>query len=97
MRYSNKPPHAAPSSKLNCFTAYDVRGKLGSELNEDIAYRIGRAFAQHLKAKRVVIGGDNRLTSERLKKAVSRGLMDAGANVIDLGMTGTEEVYFAAF
>ncbi|MBL4645694.1 MAG: phosphomannomutase CpsG [Rhizobiales bacterium] len=62
-----------------------------------MAYRIGRAFAQHLKAKRVVIGGDNRLTSERLKKAVSRGLMDAGANVIDLGMTGTEEVYFAAF
>ncbi|MFK5978118.1 MAG: phosphomannomutase CpsG [Rhizobiaceae bacterium] len=97
MRHFNKPPHTNKCSKLSCFTAYDVRGKLGPELNEDIAYRIGRAFAQHMKAKRVVIGGDNRLTSEKLKKAASRGLMDAGANVIDLGMTGTEEVYFAAF
>jgi len=97
MRHFNKPPRAKECSKLSCFTAYDVRGKLGSELNEDIAYRIGRAFAQHLKARKIVIGGDNRLTSEKLKRAVSRGLMDAGANVIDLGMTGTEEVYFAAF
>ena len=82
---------------LSCFKAYDIRGKLGDELNEVIAYRIGRAYAQHLNAKRVVMGGDVRLTSESLKQAVAKGLMDAGADVIDIGMTGTEEVYFAAF
>jgi phosphomannomutase len=82
---------------LACFKAYDIRGKLGDELNEDIAYRIGRACAQHLNAKRVVVGGDVRLTSESLKLALANGLMDGGADVIDIGLTGTEEVYFAAF
>lgn len=82
---------------LTCFKAYDIRGKLGSELNEDIAYRIGRAYAQHLDAKRVAVGGDVRLTSEPLKQALARGLMDGGADVIDIGMSGTEEIYFAAF
>ena len=82
---------------LSCFKAYDIRGKLGDELNEDIAYRIGRAYAQYLNAKKVVVGGDVRLTSESLKQALASGLMDAGADVIDIGMTGTEEVYFAAF
>ena len=82
---------------LTCFKAYDVRGRLGEELNEDIAYRIGRAFAQHLQAKRVVVGSDVRLSSEPLKQALAKGLMDAGADVIDIGTTGTEEVYFAAF
>ncbi|HFD33085.1 MAG TPA: phosphomannomutase CpsG, partial [Gammaproteobacteria bacterium] len=85
------------NKSLTCFKAYDVRGKLGQELNEDIAYRIGRAYAQYLKAKRVVVGGDIRLSSETLKKALAKGLMDARADVIDLGMTGTEEIYFAAF
>ncbi|MGD8914134.1 MAG: phosphomannomutase CpsG [Candidatus Thiodiazotropha sp.] len=84
-------------SRLTCFTAYDIRGKLGEELNEEIAYRIGRAYAQHLNARRVVVGGDVRLTSESLKQALANGLMDAGADVIDIGLTGTEEVYFAAF
>jgi len=82
---------------LTCFKAYDIRGKLGVELNDDIAYRIGRAYAQHLKAKRVVVGGDVRLTSASLKSALANGLMDGGADVIDIGMTGTEEIYFAAF
>ncbi len=83
--------------ELTCFKAYDIRGKLGDELNEEIAYRIGRAYAQHLKARKVVVGGDVRLTSEALKQAVTRGLMDSGADVIDIGMAGTEEIYFAAF
>jgi phosphomannomutase len=82
---------------LTCFKAYDIRGKLGEELNEDIAYRIGRAYAQHLTPRKVVVGADVRLTSEALKLALANGLMDGGADVIDIGMTGTEEVYFAAF
>ncbi|MEZ8028396.1 phosphomannomutase CpsG [Enterovibrio norvegicus] len=80
---------------LSCFKAYDIRGKLGEELNESIAYRIGRAFGQYLKPSTVVVGGDVRLTSESLKHAVAKGLMDAGVDVIDIGMTGTEEIYFA--
>jgi phosphomannomutase/phosphomannomutase/phosphoglucomutase len=82
---------------LACFKAYDIRGKLGEELNDEIAYRIGRAYTQHLGAKRVVVGGDVRLTSATLKQALAEGLMDGGADVIDIGMVGTEEIYFAAF
>ncbi len=82
---------------FTCFKAYDIRGKLGEELNDDIVYRIGRAYAQHLDAKRVVVGGDVRLTSAPLKQALANGLMDGGADVIDIGMVGTEEIYFAAF
>jgi len=82
-------------TELTCFKAYDIRGKLGDELNTDIAYRIGRAFAQHTKAKKVVVGGDVRLTSEELKLALANGLMDGGADVIDLGLCGTEHIYFA--
>ncbi|MBP2995820.1 phosphomannomutase CpsG, partial [Acinetobacter baumannii] len=82
---------------LTCFKAYDIRGKLGTELNEEIAYKIGRAYGQIYKPKTVVVGCDIRLSSEALKQATIRGLNDAGVNVLDLGMTGTEEVYFAAF
>lgn len=81
---------------LSCFTAYDIRGKLGTELNEDIAYRIGRAYGAYLAPRRTAIGGDARLGSERLKAALARGIMDSGSDVVDLGMTGTEEIYFAA-
>jgi len=80
---------------LTCFKAYDIRGRLGEELNEDIAYRIGRAYAQYLQPKTVVLGGDVRETSEALKQALARGINDAGADVIDLGLCGTEEIYFA--
>jgi phosphomannomutase len=82
-------------SKLTCFKAYDIRGELGNELNPDIAYRIGRSFGEHLKPSSVVVGGDVRLTSEELKLALAEGLMDSGCDVIDIGMTGTEEIYFA--
>ncbi len=83
------------SSAITCFKAYDIRGKLGSELNVDVAYRIGRAFSEHTQAKTVVVGGDIRLTSEELKKALAKGLMDGGTDVIDLGLAGTEHIYFA--
>ena len=82
-------------NKLTCFKAYDIRGQLGEELNKEIAYRIGRAYGEYLKPKQVVVGGDVRLTSEELKQSLAEGLMDAGVDVIDLGMTGTEEIYFA--
>lgn len=80
---------------LACFKAYDVRGQIPDQLNEDIAYRIGRAYALVVKAKTVVVGHDIRLTSESLCKALSEGLMDSGANVIHIGQCGTEEIYFA--
>lgn len=82
-------------TELTCFKAYDIRGQLGTELDEQIAYRIGRAYAEFLKPKSIVLGGDIRLTSEALKTALSEGIRDAGADVIDIGMVGTEEVYFA--
>lgn len=81
--------------KLTCFKAYDIRGQLGSELDESIAYRIGRAYAEFLKPHKICIGGDVRATTEALKSAVIAGLCDAGVDVIDLGVIGTEEVYFA--
>lgn len=80
---------------LTCFKAYDIRGKLGAELNADIVYRIGRAYAAYLKPKSVVVGGDVRLTSDELKQAFANGVLDEGADVIDIGMCGTEEIYFA--
>lgn len=83
--------------KLTCFKAYDIRGKLGEELNEDIAWRIGRAYGEFLKPKTIVLGGDVRLTSETLKLALAKGLQDAGVDVLDIGMSGTEEIYFATF
>ena len=82
---------------LTCFKAYDIRGKLGEELNEDIAYKVGRAYGQIYQPKTIVVGCDIRLSSEGLKQATLKGLNDAGVNVLDLGMTGTEEVYFGAF
>ena len=81
--------------QITCFKAYDIRGKLIEQLDEEVAYRIGRAYSEYLKAKSVVIGGDVRLTSEPLKFALAAGLIDGGAKVTDLGMTGTEEIYFA--
>lgn len=80
---------------LTCFKAYDIRGRLGAELNEDIAQRIGRAFAQALGARRVVIGRDCRASSEALANAAIKGLIAAGTEVLDLGLCGTEEMYHA--
>lgn len=84
-------------SAITCFKAYDIRGQLGTQLDEGIAYRIARSFAQWLKPKRVVLGGDVRETSAALKAALANGLRDEGVDVLDLGMVGTEEVYFATF
>ncbi len=80
---------------LTCFKAYDIRGKLGEELSTCIAYDIGAAFAQSLSPHLVVVGGDVRETSEELKNSLVDGLTDMGVDVIDIGMCGTEEIYFA--
>jgi phosphomannomutase len=82
-------------SPLTCFKAYDVRGEIGVNFNADIAYRIGRAVGQHFGSGAVVIGCDARETSPELTKAVMRGVCDAGLTVLDLGMAGTEEMYWA--
>ncbi|WP_269846671.1 phosphohexomutase domain-containing protein [Paracoccus binzhouensis] len=84
-----------PARRIDCFKAYDVRGRLGSELDEDVAWRIGRAFAQVLGARQVIVGRDSRATSPDLAAALIRGLNDGGADVRDLGLAGTEEMYFA--
>ncbi|WP_281348972.1 phosphomannomutase [Paracoccus limosus] len=84
-----------PPRAISCFKAYDVRGRLGSELDEDVAYRIGRAFAQERNAETVIVGRDSRATSPALAEALIRGLTEGGADVRDLGLAGTEEMYFA--
>lgn len=80
---------------LTCFKAYDVRGRLGIDLDEGIAHRIGRGFARALGTGRVVLGRDVRASSDALAKAVADGLLAEGADVLDLGLCGTEEVYAA--
>lgn len=85
------------SINTTAFKAYDIRGRLPDELNAEMAYRIGRAYAEYLKPARVVVGYDIRLSSPELAEAVSQGLIDGGSEVLDLGMVGTEEVYFATY
>lgn len=82
---------------LPAFKAYDVRGRIPDELDEDLAYRIGRAYAGFVKPRRVVVGRDIRLSSAQLCMALVRGLSDSGVEVHDIGPCGTEGVYFATF
>jgi phosphomannomutase len=81
---------------IGCFKAYDLRGRVPDELDEDIAWRVGRAFAKWRGANRVAIGRDVRPSSEALATALARGLTEGGADVADIGLCGTEEIYFAA-
>ena len=85
------------STKLTCFKAYDIRGRIPDELNEDVAYLIGRAYAVFLRPKRVAVGHDVRSSSPTLSASLAKGLLDGGVNVLDIGLCGTEEIYFAAF
>ena len=81
-------------NRLPCFKAYDVRGRVPEELDDRLAYRIGRAYAAYLKPKRVAVGRDMRLSSALLVDALASGLTEAGTEVVDLGLCGTEQVYF---
>ena len=81
-------------SELTCFKAYDIRGELGVDIDAKIAYRIGRAVAQHFRVKKMVVGWDARQTSPEFANAVSNGIADAGGDVLDIGLSGTEEMYW---
>ena len=81
--------------ELTCFKAYDIRGEININIDEAIAYRIGRSVAQHFNAKSIVVAFDARETSPAFSKAVGLGIMDAGSDLIDIGLSGTEEMYWA--
>ena len=81
--------------KLDCFKTYDVRGRVDDMLDQDVAYRMGRALVYVMNATKVVVGRDARESSPLFLTALSDGLRDAGADVLDVGLCGTEEVYFA--
>lgn len=82
------------TQEITCFKAYDIRGQVPQQLSADVCYRIGNATAEFLEAKTVVVGRDMRLTSSEFADAVCRGLIDAGVEVLDIGLCGTEMVYF---
>jgi phosphomannomutase/phosphomannomutase/phosphoglucomutase len=84
-------------SPIAGFKAYDLRGRIPTELNPEVADRVGRAYAEWLKPKRVIVGRDIRLSSQELCTALTRGLLDSGVDVYDIGLCGTEGVYFATF
>ena len=81
--------------RINCFKAYDIRGKVPSELDAELAYKIGLAYAKYIDAEKIVIGRDVRRSSDALFEALKRALNDNGVDVIDLGLCGTEMVYYA--
>ena len=83
------------SAELRCFKAYDIRGRVPDELNEDIAYRIGRAYAEFIRPDSVVVGHDIRLSGPGLCAALMAGLTETGVDILDIGLCGTEQVYFA--
>ncbi|MCI5223201.1 MAG: phosphomannomutase [Candidatus Electrothrix sp. AR4] len=85
------------SEPLKCFTAYDVRGRVPEELNKEIAARIGLAFCQQIDAHKVVIGHDMRLSSPEINETLCQVLSRAGIDAVDIGLCGTEEMYFAVF
>lgn len=80
-----------------CFKTYDIRGRIDSELTEQVAFRVGVAYSRLFRPGKVVVGRDMRLSSPALTKAVTAGLKHGGTEVLDLGLCGTEMVYFATF
>lgn len=79
----------------NIFGSYDIRGIYGQDLNEEVAYLIGRAAAQYLQVPAIAVGRDMRLSSPSLAQALIRGITEQGVDAIELGMTTTDELYFA--
>ena len=77
------------------FRAYDIRGVYPEEINEETVYEIGRAYVKFLKARKIIVGRDCRLSSPSLFKALTKGIRDQGANVIDVGLVSTPMLYFS--
>lgn len=86
-----------PTETKKAFKAYDIRGKYPTQLNEEVAYRIGQAYVKLFKSRKVAVGYDVRISSPSLAKALCNGFIDAGCDVFDIGLCGTEQVYFATF
>ena len=82
-------------TELSCFKAYDIRGEINVTIDANIVYRIGRAVSQHFKAKTIIVGYDARETSPTFASAIAKGIIDSGTNVINIGLAGTEEMYWA--
>ncbi len=78
------------------FKAYDIRGKYPDEINEDIAYCIGRAIAEEISPQKIIVGRDARLMSQSLMDSIVGGLTDAGVDVLDIGLISTDMLYFAS-
>ncbi|MDR0547872.1 MAG: phosphomannomutase CpsG [Deltaproteobacteria bacterium] len=83
------------ANNLKCFKAYDIRGQIGDDLNESIAWKIGVAYGKYLNPRKIAVGGDIRHSTQSLKAALIDGLISTGVDVLDLGLTGTEEIYYA--
>ena len=81
---------------ISCFKPYDIRGRVPDELNPDVAFRLGCAYAAEFSPKTVALGRDIRHSSAELLQALAHGLTSRGVKVLDLGLCGTEEVYWAA-
>src|SRR5438445_12944772 len=90
-----RPVASSPVLDPNVFKAYDVRGIYPDELDEAGAYAIGRAYVEEFEPRSIAVGRDMRLSSPSMAEAVTRGAMDAGADVVDIGMVGTEMLYFS--
>src|SRR6202166_3378276 len=88
---STSPVHIDP----NIFSSYDIRGIYGQNLDDEVAYLIGRATAHYLQVPEIAVGRDMRLSSPQIATALMRGITDQGVNAIELGMTTTDELYFA--
>ena len=80
---------------LSCFKTYDIRGEINVNIDESIVYRISRATSQHFSAKSVVVGFDARKTSPTYASAATKAIQDSGSDVINIGLAGTEEMYWA--
>src|SRR6516165_12097836 len=91
------PETSGRMRSLDSFKAYDIRGRIPDEINDSLAYDIGRAYAAFVRPRRVAVGHDIRLSSPQLAAALKNGLRDCGTDVLDIGLWGTEGAYFATF
>ncbi|MDO5295354.1 MAG: phosphomannomutase [bacterium] len=89
------PNHLSNHPAFSAFKAYDIRGRVPQEVNAELFYSVGTAYTQTVQPKNVAIGHDIRLSSPQLASALAEALRDQGVNVTDLGLCGTEEIYYA--